>query len=208
MVVAPKKLAKPAAKKTKVELPTAKPAKVIAPVVNKPAHSKKSVSKPAHSGNLKPLNNKKPVKQLAPVVSKTPVFLETQTLAPIVESKRYSDADLAEFKEIINRKLGPVREEYNNLMGQMQNPGLNGGADTDNAYNKIDDGSSTSEKEFLSQSAARLRKFIENLENALIRIENKTYGICRETGKLISKERLRAVPHTTLSMEAKLKQYR
>jgi RNA polymerase-binding protein DksA len=198
---------KPVSKKVKVEIPKAKPSKAVAPVVNKTSNTKKTASKPVHSGNLKPLNNKKPVKQLAPVVSKTPVFVETQAVAPIVESKRYSDVELAEFKEIINRKLGPVREEYNNLMGQMQNPGLNG-ADTDNAYNKIDDGSSTSEKEFLSQSAARLRKFIENLENALIRIENKTYGICRETGKLISKERLRAVPHTTLSMEAKLKQYK
>jgi RNA polymerase-binding transcription factor DksA len=109
---------------------------------------------------------------------------------------------------LINKKLTVAKEELNNLLNQMQNPGINGGTDTDNTYNKTDDGASTSEKEYLSQLAARQRKFIENLENALIRVENKTYGICKVTGKLISKERLRAVPHTTLSMEAKLQQYK
>jgi RNA polymerase-binding protein DksA len=142
------------------------------------------------------------------VVSSTPVF-EKEELPDIpMNTLRYSDAELAEFRDLINKKLSVAKEELNNLMSQMQNPGINGGADTDNAYNKPDDGASTSEKEYLSQLAARQRKFIENLENALIRIENKTYGICKVTGKLISKERLRAVPHTTLSMEAKLQQYK
>ncbi|MCU0443058.1 MAG: TraR/DksA C4-type zinc finger protein [Bacteroidia bacterium] len=128
---------------------------------------------------------------------------------PVNESsKRYSDKELAEFKELINQKLGVAREELSNLIDQMQNPGMNAGDDSDNSYKTLEDGSSTAEKEYVSQLAARQKKFIENLEMALIRIENKTYGICRETGKLISKERLRAVPHTTLSMEAKLKQYR
>ena len=93
-------------------------------------------------------------------------------------------------------------------MDQMQNPGMNAGDDSDNSYKTLEDGSSTQEKEYISQLAARQKKFIENLESALVRIENKTYGICRVTGKLISKERLRAVPHTTLSMEAKLQQYK
>ena len=117
-----------------------------------------------------------PPKPLKPVVSKTPVFEEKQEdlQAITADTKRYSDADLAEFKELINKKLLVAREELNNLLEQMQNPGINGGADTDNSYNKLDDGASTSEKEYLSQLAARQRKFIENLENALIRIENKT----------------------------------
>ena len=85
---------------------------------------------------------------------------------------------------------------------------MNAGDDSDNSYKTLEDGSSTAEKEYVSQLAARQKKFIENLEMALIRVENKTYGICRVTGKLISKERLRAVPHTTLSMEAKLQQYK
>ena len=93
-------------------------------------------------------------------------------------------------------------------MDQMQNPGINAGDDSDNSYKTLEDGSSTADKEQLGQLAARLRKFIENLENAMVRIENKTYGICKVTGKLISKERLRAVPHTTLSMEAKMQQYK
>jgi RNA polymerase-binding transcription factor DksA len=124
------------------------------------------------------------------------------------DKKRYSDVDLAEFKELINSKLSVAQEELTNLLNQMASPGFNSASDTDSSYSKIDDGAATSEKEYLSQLAARQRKFIENLENALVRIENKTYGICRVTGKLISKERLRAVPHTTLSMEAKLQQYK
>ena len=144
------------------------------------------------------------------VISKVPVFEEKhEELPPIItDSKRYSDDDLNEFKQLINKKLSVAKEELNNLLGQMSNPGINGSSETDNSYNKLEDGASTSEKEYLSQLAARQRKFIENLENALIRIENKTYGICKVTGKLISKERLRAVPHTTLSMEAKLQQYK
>ncbi|MFN5026097.1 MAG: TraR/DksA family transcriptional regulator [Bacteroidota bacterium] len=123
-------------------------------------------------------------------------------------TKRYSDSDLEEFRQIINQKLSVSREELANLMDQLQNPGINAGDDTDNSYKTLDDGSSTAEKEQIGQLAARLRKFIENLEHAMMRIENKTYGICRVTGKLISKERLRAVPHTTLSMEAKMQQYK
>ncbi|MES2778753.1 MAG: TraR/DksA C4-type zinc finger protein [Bacteroidota bacterium] len=123
-------------------------------------------------------------------------------------SKRYSDKDLVEFKELINQKLVVAREELANLINQMQNPGMNAGDDSDNSYKTLEDGSSTAEKEYVSNLASRQKKFIENLEMALIRVENKTYGICRVTGKLISKERLRAVPHTTLSMEAKLQQYK
>ncbi|MBP9689248.1 MAG: TraR/DksA C4-type zinc finger protein [Bacteroidia bacterium] len=131
-----------------------------------------------------------------------------ETLERATEAKRYSDVDLAEFKEIINKKLELARKELNDLMDQMQNPGLNAGEDTDSSYKTADEGSSSQEKEYIAQLAARQKKFIENLDNALVRIENKTYGICKVTGKLIPKERLRAVPHTTLSMEAKLQQYK
>ena len=119
---------------------------------------------------------------------------------------RYSDAELAEFKELITDKLNSAKEELLILANSLSNPNKNGTDYTAGTYKTLEDGSATLEKESLNQLAARQKKFIENLEAALVRIENKTYGICRETGKLIQKERLKAVPHATLSMEAKLKQ--
>ena len=119
---------------------------------------------------------------------------------------RYSDAELQEFKSLITDKLRSSREELAALSQSLSNPNMNGTDDTAGTYKTLEDGSATLEKESINQLAARQRKFIDNLENALVRIENKTYGICRESGKLIPKERLRAVPHATLSMEAKLKQ--
>lgn len=124
-----------------------------------------------------------------------------------VEKTRYSDNELQEFKELIQDKLRSAKEELDTLTSAMGGNKSNGTDDTAGTYKTLEDGSATLEKEQLNQLAARQKKFIENLEAALIRIENKTYGICRETGKLIQKERLKAVPHTTLSMEAKLKQY-
>ncbi|GAB1462559.1 MULTISPECIES: TraR/DksA family transcriptional regulator [unclassified Pedobacter] len=122
------------------------------------------------------------------------------------EKTRYSDSELQEFKELILEKLKSSREELQSLTSSLSNPNSNGTEDTSGAYKTLEDGSATLEKEQINQLAARQKKFIDNLEAALVRIENKTYGICRETGKLIQKERLRAVPHATLSMEAKLKQ--
>lgn len=122
------------------------------------------------------------------------------------EKTRYSDSELQEFKEIILEKIRVAREELNSLTKSLSNPNSNGTDDTAGTFKTLEDGSATLEKEQINQLAARQKKFIDNLEAALVRIENKTYGICRETGKLIQKERLRAVPHTTLSMEAKLKQ--
>ena len=119
---------------------------------------------------------------------------------------RYSDSELQEFKDLILDKLRMAKEELNSLTTSLSNPNANGTEDTSGAYKTLEDGSATMEKEQINQLAARQKKFIDNLEAALVRIENKTYGICRETGKLIQKERLRAVPHATLSMEAKLKQ--
>ncbi len=124
------------------------------------------------------------------------------------EKTRYSDAELLEFKEILLEKLAGARNEFQNLTATLSNPNGNGTDDTAGTFKVLEDGSATLEKEHINQLAARQKKFIDNLENAMVRIENKTYGICRETGKLIQKERLRAVPHATLSMEAKLRQSR
>ena len=123
------------------------------------------------------------------------------------EKTRYSDAELQEFKAIILEKLRIAREELTSLTTSLSNSNANGTDDTAGTYKTLEDGSATLEKEQINQLAARQKKFIDNLEAALVRIENKTYGICRETGKLIQKERLKAVAHTTLSIEAKNKQY-
>ena len=117
---------------------------------------------------------------------------------------RYSDQELQEFKELITDKLNSAKDELNNLTSSLSNPNKNGTDDTAGTYKTLEDGSATLEKESINQLASRQKKFIDNLEAALVRIENKTYGICRVTGKLIDKARLRAVPHATLSMEAKL----
>jgi len=122
------------------------------------------------------------------------------------EKTRYSESDLQEFKTLILDKLRIAKEELNSLATSLSSPNANGTDDTAGTYKTLEDGSATLEKEQINQLAAHQKKFIDQLEAALIRIENKTYGICRETGKLIPKERLRAVPHTTLTMEAKLKQ--
>ena len=127
-------------------------------------------------------------------------------MKPENEKTRYSDAELKEFKELLLDKLASAKEELNALATSLSSPNANGTDDTAGTYKTLEDGSATLEKEQINQLAARQKKFIDQLEAALVRIENKTYGICRETGKLIQKERLRAVPHTTLSMEAKLKQ--
>ena len=119
---------------------------------------------------------------------------------------RYSDSELKEFKDLLLEKLRSSKEELNALATSLSSPNANGTDDTAGTYKTLEDGSATLEKEQINQLAARQKKFIEQLEGALMRIDNKTYGICRSTGKLIPKERLRAVPHTTQTMEAKLKQ--
>ena len=121
---------------------------------------------------------------------------------------RYSDNELEEFRDIINEKLTNARRELATLQAQMTAANEHGTDDTASTFKILEDGSDSLAKEEAGQLANRQKKFIEQLENALVRIENKTYGICRVTGKLIPKERLRAVPHTTQSIEAKLNQYR
>jgi DnaK suppressor protein len=115
---------------------------------------------------------------------------------------RYSDEELAEFDILIDEKLDVAREQLAFYMGQLQDLSEN----PDSKIKGLDDGLSTAEAERLTTMAARQKKHIQHLENAKVRIKNKVYGICRVTGKLISKERLRAVPHATLSIEAKQEQ--
>ncbi|MCU0374997.1 MAG: TraR/DksA C4-type zinc finger protein [Chitinophagaceae bacterium] len=129
--------------------------------------------------------------------------------APVTTpTQRYSDSDLAEFRELIMRKLETAKKELAYLQGLITRKDDTGGDNEDGRYMTMEDGTLSMEREQLSQMASRQITFIDHLEKALIRIENKTYGICRETGKLIDKARLRAVPHATLSVEAKMKKSR
>jgi DnaK suppressor protein len=119
------------------------------------------------------------------------------------ERTRFSDDELQEFRELILRKLEDAKVDLELLKNSLSLKDDHGTDDTGRAFNMIEDGSETLSREEMANLAMRQEKFIQNLNNALIRIENKTYGICRVTGKLIRKERLRLVPHATLSIEAK-----
>jgi len=124
----------------------------------------------------------------------------------MAEKNRYSDAELQEFKELIQQKLEKAKEDYDLLKSAITQDGSNDTQDTSPTLKVLEEGAATLSKEEAGRLATRQAKFIQHLQGALVRIENKTYGICRETGKLISKERLRAVPHATLSIEAKSRQ--
>ncbi|MBQ3174987.1 MAG: TraR/DksA C4-type zinc finger protein [Bacteroidales bacterium] len=119
------------------------------------------------------------------------------------EKVRYSDEELQEFKAVILKKLEKAKDDYEQLRAAITHSASNGVEDTSPTFKVLEEGASSLSKEESGQLAQRQYKFIQNLEAALIRIENKTYGICRETGKLIPKERLMLVPHATLSVEAK-----
>ena len=121
----------------------------------------------------------------------------------MAEKLRYSDEELQEFKNIINEKLRLARRDFNSMMQQLMNADGNGVEDTSPTYKALEEGSASQSKEEIAQMANRQQKFIQGLEAALVRIENKTYGIDRITGQLIPKERLRIVPHATLSVESK-----
>ncbi|HTO38509.1 MAG TPA: TraR/DksA C4-type zinc finger protein [Brumimicrobium sp.] len=126
----------------------------------------------------------------------------------MAEKTRYSDEELVEFKEIIEKKLEEAYEDLTILQSALSYKDDNGTDDTGRSFNMMEDGSETMSREEQAQLALRQEKFVESLKNALIRIQNKTYGICRVTGKLINKERLKLVPHATLSIEAKNQQDR
>ncbi|AUS07256.1 TraR/DksA family transcriptional regulator [Pseudotamlana carrageenivorans] len=121
----------------------------------------------------------------------------------MADNVRYSDADLAEFKALITEKIEKAKYDLDLIKSAYMNDSTNGTEDTSPTFKAFDEGSAVMSKESNSQLAIRQEKFIRDLKNALIRIENKTYGICRVTGKLINKKRLELVPHATLSIEAK-----
>ncbi|MBS1916190.1 MAG: TraR/DksA C4-type zinc finger protein [Bacteroidetes bacterium] len=226
---AAKKAAKPVAKKPvakKTPVAPAKPApkKVVTKAVPVKTEVKKPVAKVVEKKEIvKPLPFKQPVKKevlpskptkvvIPDIKTKTvrkyePEFtksvldtLQQEQSGPVM---RYSDADLAEFRELINKKLDAAKKELAYLQGLITRKDEMGGDNDDARYMTMEDGSMSMEREQLSQMASRQITFIDHLEKALMRIENKTYGICRVTGKLIDKARLRAVPHATLSIEAK-----
>ena len=125
----------------------------------------------------------------------------------MIENKtRYSDSDLQEFRVIIEDKIGKAEQDLALLRSSYMNDGNNGTEDTSPTFKAFEEGSETMSKEANVQLAIRQEKFIRDLKNAILRIENKTYGVCRVTGKLIQKERLKLVPHATLSIEAKMRQ--
>ena len=119
------------------------------------------------------------------------------------EKNRYSDSELEEFKTLIQAKLKEAQVDYTLLIGSLSHNDDHGTDDTGRTFNMMEDGSETLSREEVAQLAARQEKFIQNLNAALVRIENKTYGICRVNGTLIPKERLRLVPHATMSIDAK-----
>ena len=121
----------------------------------------------------------------------------------MAEKNRYTDAELQEFKVLVQQKLDKAKEDYEMLKSAITHSGSNDTQDTSPTFKVLEEGAATLSKEEAGRLAQRQHKFIQHLEAALVRIENKSYGLCRETGKLIAKERLRAVPHATLSIEAK-----
>lgn len=122
------------------------------------------------------------------------------------DKTRYSEEELKEFEQLINEKIENAQNELNILKQSLNKSHDSGTTDTSSTSKVLEDGAETSQKESMNELAARQQKFINNLSNALIRIKNGTYGICKVTGKLIPKERLRAVPHTMMSIEAKLEE--
>jgi len=189
------------------------------PVAMGPAPGKVALATPPHAlAPQKPEGKKpgppaKPVKVVIPEMkTKTvrkyePEFTKSVLDTPQEEqtgpTMRYSDAELGEFRDLINRKLDAAKKELAYLQGLITRKDEMGGDNDDARYMTMEDGSMSMEREQLSQMASRQITFIDHLEKAIMRIENKTYGICRVTGKLIDKARLRAVPHATLSIEAK-----
>ena len=144
----------------------------------------------------------KTVKKYEPDFTKS--VLDASKIENTGPTQRYSDNELREFRELIQRKLEAAKKELSYLHGLITRKDEMGGDEGDNRYMTMEDGSLSMEREQLSQMASRQITFIDHLEKAIMRIENKTYGICRVTGKLIDKARLRAVPHATLSIEAKM----
>lgn len=224
-----KKAAKPAAKKSPAKKVAAKkpaakkpaPKAKAKPAAKKPAAKSKpapkAAAKPAPKAKAAPAKVAPKAAPAKPVVAKSlpPVPAKNNSAQKPAKSSaqedtrsRYSDAELKEFRELINKKLGEATRDYELLKNTLSHKDDHGTDDTSPTFKLLEDGSDVLSKEETAHLAARQEKYIQNLKNALIRIENKTYGICRVTGKLIPKERLRSVPHATLSIDAKLGQNR
>ena len=189
-----------------------KPAKKESAPAAKPEEKKVKFRMPAKRGGRRPVEREIITRPTGPLVKQTSQPMRP-TVAPVVKKHvstleasdrtRYGDDELVEFKDIIMKKLDEARKDYDLLKQTLANNDNNGTDDTSPSFKMIEDGSETMSREETAQLAARQEKFIKHLEDALLRIRNKTFGICRVTGKLISKERLRLVPHATLSIEAK-----
>lgn len=172
--------------------------KAIAKVKAKQKEDTKKPAKPF----VMPKTNTEKARKYEPEFTKS--VLDQSPVEHSGPTMRYSDNELVEFRELITRKLETAKKELGYLQGLITRKDQMGGDESDNRYMTMEDGSLSMEREQLSQMASRQITFIDHLEKAMMRIENKTYGICRVTGKLIDKARLRAVPHATLSIEAKM----
>jgi RNA polymerase-binding transcription factor DksA len=191
-------VAQAAAAKQVVATPPPPPPVAVTPPKVEP---KKPVAPPKPVKVVIPEMKTKTVRKYEPEFTKS--VLDTPQEEQTGPTMRYSDAELTEFRELINRKLDAAKKELAYLQGLITRKDEMGGDNDDARYMTMEDGSMSMEREQLSQMASRQITFIDHLEKAIMRIENKTYGICRVTGKLIDKARLRAVPHATLSIEAK-----
>jgi RNA polymerase-binding transcription factor DksA len=188
--------AKPEIKKPHVKFPAPKPEPIrIIKAVAKPVEPKKAMKV------VIPEMKTKTVRKYEPTFTKS--VLDTPLHEHQGVTMRYNDSELTEFRELITKKLEVAKKELTYLQGLITRKDEMGGDNDDARYMTMEDGSMSMEREQLSQMASRQITFIDHLEKAMMRIENKTYGICRVTGKLIDKARLRAVPHATLSIEAK-----
>ncbi|MDO9375265.1 MAG: TraR/DksA C4-type zinc finger protein [Ferruginibacter sp.] len=190
------------AKKEETKKVAATPAPEKAPAKAAAEAKPKEAKAPAPKPVVIPKISTKTVRKYQPEFTKSVLDKGQRDMG--APSQRYSDMELMEFKELIQRKLEAAKKELSYLHGLITRKDEMGGDEGDNRYMTMEDGSLSMEREQLSQMASRQITFIDHLEKAVMRIENKTYGICRVTGKLIDKARLRAVPHATLSIEAKM----
>ena len=195
---APKPIVKPVAKPVEKYVPPAKP---VPKIPTPPVKPVRKVAEPIKDIKVPKIGAKSSVPYqpgYVPMERRKEVERSTETLV------KYSDAELKEFKDLISKKVEAAKKELVYLQGIITRKDELGGDNDDARYMTMEDGSVSMEREQLGQMASRQITFIDHLEKALMRIENKTYGICRVTGRLIDKARLRAVPHATLSLEAKL----
>lgn len=206
---APKKAApkkKVATKAIKKEAPK-KEAKAPKPMRRAAAPAQPQAAPKKKENPISPMPKTPPQLNIFPALTQRPIAHKPAKSSQPSDKTRYTDAELKEFETLINGKLEKAREEFRILKETLNRNNDEGTDSTSGGNTKVlEDGAETAEKENLSQLAARQQKYITNLENALVRIKNGTYGICSVTGKLIPKERLIAVPHTTQSIEAKMMQ--